>query len=59
VFLIEGVPLKKLLEATSKTIDSLLNPLEPTGTGRPRFDYRSRIVALVVKAWLKSGPGGI
>ena len=50
---IEGVPLKKLLKATTKAIDSLPNPIERTGVGRPRFDYRSRITALIIKAWLK------
>jgi hypothetical protein len=29
--------------------------LERSGAGRPRFDYRSRIVALIVKAWMKRG----
>jgi hypothetical protein len=53
VFAIEGVPLKALLKATCKTIDSLPNPLQRKGAGRPRFDYRSRIVALIIKAWLK------
>ena len=55
MFLIEGVPFKKLLEATSKAIDSLPNPLERKGAGRPRFDSKSRITALIVKAWLKKG----
>jgi hypothetical protein len=55
VFLIEGVPLKKLLRATLKAIGSLPNPLERKGAGRPRFDYKSRITALIIKAWLKKG----
>jgi hypothetical protein len=55
VFLIEGVPLKALLEAACRAIDSFPNPLERKGAGRPRFDYRSRIAALLVKAWLKRG----
>jgi len=53
VLAIEGVPLKKLLKATTKAIDCLPNPIERTGVGRPRFDYRSRIVALIIKAWLR------
>jgi hypothetical protein len=55
VLLIEGVPLKALLEASCKAIDGLPNPLERKGAGRPRFDYRSRITALLVKAWLNRG----
>jgi hypothetical protein len=51
----EGVPLKKLLKATSKVIGSLPNPMQRTEAGRPRFDYKSRITALIVKAWLKKG----
>jgi hypothetical protein len=50
---IEGVSLKKLLKTTTKAIDSLPNPIERTGVGRPRFDYRSRITALIIKAWLR------
>ncbi len=53
MFAIEGVPLKTLLQAICKAIDSLPNPLERKGAGRPRFDYRSRITALIIKAWLK------
>ena len=55
MLLIEGVPLKTLLEAACKVIDDLPNPLERNGAGRPRFDYRSRIAALLVKAWLNRG----
>lgn len=55
MFQIEGVPLKALLKAACRAIDSLPNPLERAGAGRPRFDYRSRIAALLVKAWLKRG----
>ena len=53
MFAIEGVSLKALLQATCKAIDSLPNPLQRSGAGRPRFDYRSRIAALIIKAWLK------
>jgi len=52
VFLIEGVPLRALLQAVCKAIDSLPDPLVRQGAGRPRFDHRSRIAALIVKAWL-------
>jgi len=55
VLLIEGVPLKALLEAACKAIDDLPNPLARNGAGRPRFEYRSRIAALLVKAWLNRG----
>ena len=55
MFAIEGVPLKVLLLATCKAIDNLPDPLKRSGAGRPRFDYRSRIVALIIKAWLKKG----
>jgi len=55
VLFVEGVPLKALLEAACKAIDGLPNPLERNGAGRPRFDYRSRITALLVKAWLNRG----
>ena len=55
VSFIEGVPLKVLLEAACNAIGGLQNPLERSGAGRPRFDYRSRIAALLVKAWLNRG----
>lgn len=47
--------MKALLVVACRAIDDLPNPLERTGAGRPRFDYRSRIAALLVKAWLKRG----
>jgi hypothetical protein len=53
VFAIEGVPFKTLLHVTCKAMDCLPNPIERKGAGRPRFDYRSRIAALIIKAWLK------
>jgi len=52
---IEGVSLKAFLEAATRAIDDLPNPLKRTGAGRPRFDYRSRITALLVKTWLNKG----
>jgi len=55
VLLIEGVSLKAFLKAATKAIDDLPNPLERSGAGRPRFDYRSRITALLIKAWLNKG----
>jgi hypothetical protein len=55
VLLIEGVSLKAFLEATTKAINDLPNPLQRSGAGRPRFDYKSRITALLIKAWLNRG----
>jgi hypothetical protein len=55
VMLVEGVSLKAFLEAATIAIADLPNPLERSGAGRPRFDYRSRIAALLVKAWLNKG----
>ena len=55
MLLFEGVSLKVFLQAACRAIDGLPNPLERKGAGRPRFDYRSRIIALLVKAWLKRG----
>jgi len=55
VLIIEGVSLKTFLQAATKAIDALPNPLERNGAGRPRFDYRSRIAALLIKAWLNKG----
>jgi len=55
VFAIEGVPFKTLLQTTCKAIDNLPNPLQRAGAGRPRFDYRSRIAALIIRAWIKKG----
>lgn len=52
---IEGVSLKAFLEAATKVIDDLPNPLERTGAGRPLFDCRSRIAAFLVKTWLNKG----
>ena len=53
MFAIEGVTFKALLQATCKAIDGLPNPIQRSGAGRPRFDYRSRIAALIIKAWLQ------
>ena len=55
VLLIEGVSLKAFLEAATKAINDLPNPLQRSGAGRPRFDYKSRITALLIKAWLNRG----
>ena len=55
MLIIEGVSLKEFLEAATKAIADLPNPLERTGAGRPRFDYKSRITALLIKAWLNKG----
>ena len=55
VLFVEDVSLKTFLEAACKAVDGLPNPLERNGAGRPRFDYRSRIAVLLVKAWLNRG----
>lgn len=52
MFVIEGVSLTVFLEAVCRAIDSLPDALERKGAGRPRFDSRSRIAAVLVKAWL-------
>ena len=41
------------LAAACRAIDGLPDVLERRGAGRPRFNSRSRIVAVLVKAWLK------
>ena len=53
MFVVEGVSLTWFLEAACRAIDSLPDVLERKGAGRPRFDSRSRIVAVLVKAWLR------
>jgi hypothetical protein len=52
VFTIEGVSLTEFLEVACRAIDGVPNVLERNGVGRPRFDSRSRIVGVLVKAWL-------
>ena len=52
MFVIESVSLTTFLEAACRVIDNLPDTLERKGAGRPRFDSRSRIVAVLVKAWL-------
>lgn len=52
MLIIEGVSLAVFLEAACRAIDSLPDVLERQGAGRPRFDSRSRIAAVLVKAWL-------
>jgi len=52
VFFVEGVSLTVFLEAACRAIDSLPDVLERKGAGRPRFDSRSKLVAVLVKAWL-------
>lgn len=41
------------LATACRAIDDLPDVLERRGAGRPRFNSRSRIVAVLVKAWLK------
>ena len=50
---IEGVSLMVFLEAACRAMDGLPDVLERSGAGRPRFDSRSRITAVLVKAWLR------
>lgn len=52
VSVVEGVPLAAFLEKACAAIDRLPNVLERKGVGRPRFDPRSRIIAVLVKAWI-------
>ena len=52
MFVIEGVSLTAFLEAACGAIDNLPDVLERKGAGRPRFDSRSRIAAVLVKAWV-------
>ena len=52
MFAVEGVTLNVFLEKACGAIDELPDVLARGGVGRPRFDSRSRIVALLVKAWL-------
>lgn len=40
------------LKNACEAIDRLPNVLERNGVGRPRFDSRSRIIAVLVKAWI-------
>lgn len=49
---IEGVTLTAFLDNACEAIDKLPDVLERKGVGRPRFDSRSRIIAVLVKAWL-------
>lgn len=51
-FVIEGVTLKVFLEKACEAIDKLPDVLERRGVGRPRFHSKSRVVAVLVKAWL-------
>jgi len=51
-YLIRPVLLFFVLEAACRAIDGVPNVLERSGVGRPRFDSRSRIVGVLVKAWL-------
>jgi hypothetical protein len=52
-FDMEGATLFAFLEAACRAIDRLPNVLERKGAGSPRFHYRSRIVAVLIKAWIK------
>lgn len=50
--IVEGVTLDAFLENACIAIDGLPNVLERKGVGRPRFDSKSRIIAILVKAWI-------
>jgi hypothetical protein len=52
VSVIEGVTLDAFLKNACEAIDRLPNVLERKGVGRPRFDSKSRIIAVLVKAWI-------
>jgi len=47
-----GVTLAAFLENACKTIDRLPDVLERKAVGRPRFHLKSRIAAVLVKAWI-------
>ena len=49
---VEGVTLTAFLENACSAIDRLPDVLERKGVSRPRFDSKSRIVAVLVKAWI-------
>jgi hypothetical protein len=52
VSFVEGVTLIAFLEKACSAIDRLPDVLERKGVGRPRFDSKSRIIAVLVKAWI-------
>jgi hypothetical protein len=52
VSVVEGVTLSAFLEKACAAVDRLPDILERKGVGRPRFDSRSRIIAVLVKAWI-------
>jgi hypothetical protein len=52
VSVIEGVTLNAFLKNACEAVDRLPNVLERKGVGRPRFDSRSRTIAVLVKAWI-------
>jgi len=52
VSFVEGVTLAAFLENACAAIDRLPDVLERKGVGRPRFDSKSRITAVLVKAWI-------
>jgi hypothetical protein len=49
---VEGISLKAFLDAACKAIDKAPNALQRTSPGRPRYQAKSRLVALLIKAWL-------
>ena len=55
MFVVEGVTLAAFLENACEAVDKLPDVLERKGVGRPRFDSKSRIIALLVKAWIGRG----
>jgi len=52
VSVVEGVTLTAFLENACAAIDRLPDVLERKGVGRPRFDSRSRIAAVLIKSWV-------
>ena len=52
VLSVEGASLKTFLEAACKTIGNAPNILKRETPGRPRYHAKSRLIALLIKAWL-------
>ena len=50
--IVEGVTLVAFLKNACVAVEKLPDVLERKGVGRPRFDSRSRIIAVLVKAWI-------
>lgn len=56
---VEGVFLKTFLEIACKAIGSVPDALKRETLGRPRYHTKSRLAALLVKAWLNKSHRGV